>query len=357
MRRAARALAVAALALAGPVHAQPVDPAWDAARALALGRTGALVPSERLRMLAFGRALGAGVGGPAETAALRADLVRQGFYHRGPPAVIGAQAAIRPLALADANLNGGIAEAALILPGGLVLVPVPGARAVGGLAFGAAAEGALRIAWSPGRFLDLRGGLFAAHAPGPALTLGGAQAEVCARNHLAGWTFADLCWRSERSFRRLSDSRAEAAEASIAHLWSGRTAHHEATLAAGWRAIDGAGQPTLRAELVSAWPGLATRAGVTLAGEAPGRVAERLRGFVELRGRAGGGVAGIALWASRSEGAFLGSIRRDDSFGATVFGTLPGGLVVTAGVAQTESSAARLDGPRLIFSVTRAVGP
>jgi hypothetical protein len=346
MRRAA-ALAVALMA--APAAAQVPAP-FD--RAYELGQTGALVRSERLRTLAFGRALEAGASPRAQVGALRRDLAMQGFYHRGAPAVVDADAALRLLVLGEANLNGGVSEAALLLPGGAVLVPVPPSRAVPGVAVGAAADAALRVAWAPGRVVAVEGGAWGAWAPEAALTLGGARLAACARNHLAGWTFADLCARADRVWRAKSVSRAEAAEASLSQLWSGAATHHEAVLAVGWRDIDGAGQGTLRAEWGAVWPGAATRAGVTLATPADGRVAERLRAFAEVRLRTGAGVMGLTLWHALSDGPFLGSMRHDRTSGASLVADLPGGVAFSLGIVQTVSDAALFDAPQITLGLS-----
>lgn len=291
--------------LAGPVAAQQgSDDLRDRVQ---------LVASERLRTFALARGLGAGSDGIGVARDLRALLTRQGFYLDRPGLdLILADQRFSPRLAHVPNLNGGAENRTLDLGGGFVLELREDRLARSGVALGLGYDAQARVAWMPGRFVEGRAQAGVLHAPAPDLTQTSLHLSVCSRNHLSGWSFADLCLRETRVERALQDSTLREVELGFANLFEtpGRT--HELTLSAGRGFGDGPARSFVTLGLDSAGLRLATRLGLRLGapvGTETGPTTE-LRG--ELRWRVQDRVAGLGLSVFRSSSSlFLGQVRRD----------------------------------------------
>lgn len=80
-RGPARPLRLRGRGLLALAVAATLPPSGACSQSYDLGRSGDLVVSERLRILAHGRALADGASPIARTLSLKADMIAQGFYH------------------------------------------------------------------------------------------------------------------------------------------------------------------------------------------------------------------------------------------------------------------------------------
>ncbi len=192
-----------------------------------------LIGSERLRTFTLARGLDPEAGGIGVAQDLKALLVAQGFYlDQGTGAVLQRRQSLYPLLAYVPNLNGGLENRNLELAG-LTFKLNQEQVAQGGLALGGGYDGALRLGWSEGRYVEARYQVEALYAPDPDLTQTEDRLSVCARNHLDGWTFADLCLRQTRIWQDLSERTRQEAELSFAHLFEAGQRTHEITLSGG----------------------------------------------------------------------------------------------------------------------------
>lgn len=287
---------------AGPAPADPRDHA----------RLAIIAPSERLQLHVLGRALETPRPPLRFSRAMRHGLERTGFYHEGPrPALIAVETRFSPLLGWDANLNGGYFNGRFELQG-LIFEVEPERVAKAGLVGGATLGSDLRLAYGPGRYLELRTAAEAVWSPQHRLGRADAALTLCSRNHLRGWTFADVCAGASRGWRELSTSSATSASATLTTLFAGPAAHHEIT---GGLARYGRSAGTQRALTLSwgaVWQRVTTHLSLTLLEPIPGETATRQRLSADLRWLWGGQPVSLGLRHARSAGGMILGIPRED---------------------------------------------
>ncbi|MCE6949665.1 lipocalin [Cereibacter sphaeroides] len=336
------AFAVLALLLPAPVRGQSYE----------LGRSGDLVVSERLRILAQGRALADGASPMARTLSLKADMIAQGFYHEGGLERVMAEASLSPTLGWSPNLNGGVANSRIGFAGGWLeidpaYVAKPGATA--GLLF----ESEVRLSWGTGRFLqaELDGAVARARESG--YERRDRRLLLCSRNHLQGWSFLDLCLRQSESDRSLSRQEQRETSIQFAHLLTAENSYHEIRLELGDRRQPDYSQPRAGLELHSVWSGLATRIGLGLGPAVEGRTVERCDIFADLRWRLAGAVTGLSLWRSHASGGeVFGIAQTDVSTGLALFRQITPQLDLSVQYVRTRSTVDLFDSRQLGLDVS-----
>ncbi|WP_420024551.1 lipocalin (plasmid) [Cereibacter azotoformans] len=303
-----------------------------------LGRSGDLVVSERLRILAHGRALAEGASPMARTLSLKADMLVQGFYHEGGIDWVTAEASLSPTLGWSPNLNGGLAGSRIALGGGwLEIDPTYVARsgATAGLLF----ESEARLAWGLGRFLQAEADGAISRAWQSGYERRDRRLQLCSRNHLRGWSFLDLCLRQSESDRSLSQYEQRETSLQFARLLAVPNSYHEIRLDLTQRRQPEYRQPRAGLELHSVWSGLATRFGIGLGQAVEGRTAERVDAFADLRWRMAGAVTGLSLWQSRASGGqVFGLAQSDVSTGVALFRQITPALDLSVQYVRTRSS-------------------
>ncbi|PTR13873.1 lipocalin (plasmid) [Cereibacter azotoformans] len=309
------------------------------AQSYELGRSGDLVVSERLRILAHGRALADGASPMARIRSLKADMTAQGFYHEGPGlAWVLAEASLRPTLGWSPNLNGGVSRRRIEFGGGwLEIDPAYVARA--GATAGLRFESEARLAWGTGRFLqaELDGAISRARESG--YERRDRRFLLCSGNHVTGWTFLDLCLRQTESDRSLSQSEQRDGSVAVSRLFAAPGSYHEIRMELGERRRPGMGQPRVGLEWHSVWSGAATRFGLDLGRPVRDQTVERLEAFAELRWRMGGAVTGLSLWGSHASGGQVFGIgQRDRTLGLALFRQITPRLDLSVQYVQTDST-------------------
>lgn len=295
-------------------------PAAEAgADALARAQMAAMAGSERLRQFTLGQAMLERRGDARVRHALRGTLEQSGFYHDGArPALISRRLSWSPVLAWDANINGGFLNDTFDIYG-LSFEVDPAHRALAGVVTGGRVSGDLRLAYGEGRFLDLRGSIEAVYSPRHDIGRGQAGFEACARNHLQGWTFADLCVTGARSWRTLSDSTTASASARVAHLVAAGQSEHE--LSAGvTRFYQAEGeQNALVLGWSAIWNHAVTDLDLTFAEPIAGETAMRQRISAQVSWRWNETPVSLAVWQQSSDGGMLlGTAREDQVRGLSV---------------------------------------
>ncbi|MGP3698973.1 lipocalin [Rhodobacter sp. NSM] len=336
------ALAVVAVLLPGDACSQSYE----------LGRSGDLVISERLRILAHGQALAEGSSPMARTLSLKADMIAQGFYHRGGFEWVMAEASLSPTLGWSPNLNGGMARSRIALGGGwLEIDPVYVARsgATAGLLF----ESEARLAWGAGRYLQVEADGAISHALHGGYERRDRRLLLCSRNHLRSWSFLDLCVNQSESVRSLSHYEQRETMFQFARLFTAPNSYHEIRLDLTERRQPEYRQPRTGLELHSVWPGLATRLGTGFGRAVEGRTAERLDVFADLRWRMAGAVTGLSLWQSRASGGqVFGIAQRDVSTGVALFRQITPALDISVQYVRTQSSVDLFDNRQIALDLS-----
>lgn len=314
---------------AGVAGADPLDRA----------RMASLAGSERLRLFTLGQALETRAGGPALTRAMRSAMQDSAFYHEVPrPELLRHSLRASPVLAWDGNINGGFLNDSFDL-NGLVFGVDPSRQAMAGLVGGGRASGDLRLAWGPGRHLDLRFGTEVVWSPQHDVGRAALSASACARNHLTAWVFADLCAHASASHRALSDSRSLVFNGTVSRLFATGRASHELSLGAERRLLDEGRQSALTLGWAAVWDHATTDISLTLATPIAGQTVQRLRISAELGLLWQDRPVTIGLWhAVASGGMFLGQARQDASSGLSVGVRLRPQLSVEAVWQLTRSS-------------------
>lgn len=272
-----------------------------------------LAGSERLRQFTLGQAVLQHPESPVLTRAMQSSLRQNGFYHTGSgPVILSRSGQIDPVLAWDANINGGFLNDRFDIFG-LTFDVDPARRALPGIVAGARAGGQTRLAYGEGRFLDLRGSIEAAWSPQHDIGRAQAGFEACSRNHLRGWTFADLCMTAAHSRRSLSSSTTGTVTLGFAQLHAAPSSEHEMTAGLS-RAFLGGGttQDSLSLGWNAVWNRAVTEVDLTLAAPIPGETAmrQRLQGAVgwQWQGRA----LRLGVWHQRADGGMLLGAARSD---------------------------------------------
>lgn len=293
-----------ALALALPGVAQ--------SQAMERAGTAALVQNERLRLYSLTRVLDTRRAPPPVTRASRQALVEQGFYHEpGTSPVIGASVRLTPVLAWDANINGGFINDRFD-HFGLVFEVDPARMARAGLVAGARLGAEMRLAYGPGRFVHLQGQAEAAWSPQHDIGRADAGLSVCARNHVRGWTFADLCASTQAGWRELTSTRGATVSATLSHLFTLGPGYHQISLglAHHWRPEGQQDAMTLGWGAV--WNQLATDLSLTLSPGIPGETALRQRINAQASWNWNRTPVSLSVWQVRAGGGRLLGVDRHD---------------------------------------------
>ena len=327
----AAALALAVLALGAPAPA--------AADAFDRARVSQIAPSERLRLFAFGKLLERGRALPGTVAALKQDMVRQGFYYApGGERLIASQLWAEPVLSHDGNINGGTPKDSFSA-GGFTFTADPSITAKSGVVVGVSGGGLARLAWAEGRFVEAAAAAETVWSPEHEIGRSSAQLRLCARNHLAGWSFLDLCQSGAVLERDLGRSHQRQTEATLSTLVESRGGYHELALGLA-RVETGTGnQEVLSLSLDTVWDRFATTAALSFSSPIPEETAQRLRLSGELHWLALDRRWSLGLWQQRADGgSFLGEAREDRATGVTLATDLRPGLRLEAGLVRNSST-------------------
>lgn len=285
-----------------------------AAQADALMRAGmaGMAGSERLRQFTLGQAMLEQPQAQGLARAMQASLRQNGFYHTSSgPAVLSRSWQVDPVLAWDANINGGFLNDRFDIFG-LTFDVDPARRALPGIVGGARLGGQMRLAYGEGRFLDLRGSLEGAWSPEHDIGRAQAGFEACARNHLSGWNFADLCVTAAHSRRSLSTSTTGTVTLGFARLHAAPQSEHEVSAGVTRSFLGGASQDSLSLGWNAVWNRAVTELDLTLAAPIPGDTAmrQRISGAVgwQWQGRA----MRLGVWHQRSDGGMMLGMARAD---------------------------------------------
>jgi hypothetical protein len=299
---------------------------------------------ERLRLRVHAAALSDGTLPAPGVVRMRRDMERQGYYFDGgPPDVVASDVVLAPTLAWDGNINGGVMRDHFVA-GGLVFEAAPEVRAVGGAVAGVQGLYRTRVALKNGRLIELRGGVELGYAPTVRLGRADTQLGICLQNHLAGWSFLDICGTKAFYWRDLVEGNAEQISLEATQvLVAGASAHQ-----LGLRALRVSGeadkQDRVAFSVSSVWTRVATQTKLTLGKDVPGTTS--------LRYRLEGGVSWLmldrvfSLNLSRQElggGAFLGVPRRDEVHEMTLAVDLRTGAELSLGLVDSRSTAAIAD--------------
>lgn len=299
-----RALVVLIVALAMPVTG-------FADTLMRVGLAG-MAGSERLRQFTLGQAVLQRPDNPAITRAMQASLRQNGFYHTGPGlALLSRSGQIDPVLAWDGNINGGFLTDRFDIFG-LSFEVDPARRALPGMVAGARVSGQMRLAYGEGHFLDMRGSVEAAYSPQHRIGRAQAGFEVCARNHLTGWTFADACVTAAHSHRSLVSSTTGTLTLGLARLHAARASEHELSFDVARAFQGGTEQDSLSLGWDAVWNRAVTGLNLTLAAPVAGETVMRQR----LNGSVGwlwqGRAMRVGAWHQRSDGGMLLGVARAD---------------------------------------------
>lgn len=289
-------------------------PSIAAADTMDRARLAPLAGSERLRMFTLGQAMAPGASRAASrgaAGAMRGALERAGFYHEGGPAVIERSLRASPVLAWEDNINGGYYHDSYDLFG-LSFDVSPAHVAQSGLVAGGRVDGAMRLSWGEGRVIDLSAGVEAAWSPRHDIGRASASLQACARNHVTGWTFADLCASASGGRRALSSGHSVAVSAGLAHLFAAGESAHQLSLELEQRQSDGGAQTGLTLGWSAVWNRAVTQLSVGFATPIEGASATRLR----VSARAGwmwqDRPVSVSLWHLESSGGMLLGVPRED---------------------------------------------
>lgn len=306
--RGGLAAALALLLLALPALADP----------LARARMAGLAPSDRLHAYALARGLAAERGARPLAGALRQALTGLAFYHDGAPAVIRAQARATPVLAWDANINGGYLNDRFTI-GNLVFAIDPARRARAGLLLGLSFGAEARLAWGPGRYVEVQAGGEALWSPEHRMGRASAGVSACLRNHLRGWTFADLCASASQGWRVLSQGTGASASAGLSTLLTAGPAHHEFSLRLARLAQPEGPQTEASIGWGAVWNRAASEVTLTVLSPVPGESVPRRRAAADVSWLAAGRPVTLGLrWQEAWGGMLLGRPRADETLAVSV---------------------------------------
>lgn len=274
-------------------------------------RLAPLASSERLRLFTLARAQDTRRAPPAYTNALRRALRDTGFYNEGGAELMDRSLRFSPILTWDDNINGGYFHDRLVI-GGLIFDADPASRARAGLMLGGRLDATARLSWAEGRIIDLRAMAEIAWSPVHDIGRGAAGVEVCARNHVTGWTFVDVCASASASRRALTEGSSTGISAALVHLFSTAGAAHQISLEVDRRALDAGQQTGATLGWSAVWNGAVTE--FTLGTATP------IAGATATRGRIGARVGflwrdrpvSVSAWHVQASGGMLLGMARED---------------------------------------------
>lgn len=311
--------------------------AGDAVRRAELS---AVAGSERLRIFAYGKLLETGNAPRSAVVQMKQDMVRQGFYFDpGSPALIATEAWVAPVLSYDGNINGGVLQDSFVFNGFLFQAD-PEYLAKAGVVGGLQAGGVTRLAWANGRYVEARLRAEAVWSPEHQIGRGNAELALCSRNHVAGWTFADLCHTASVVSRELGRSTAQETALSLSQMVRTGAAYHELTVELTDTRTETASQPGVTLTWGALWDGAATELSLTHAAPVDGEIALENRVAAEMQWLWRGHAMGLGLWyQTAGGGAFLGTPRDDRSGGISLSYQSRPGLTVQVGYMANRSTA------------------
>lgn len=318
------------LMMASPAHADAVD----------LARIASISGSERLRMFAYGKLLETDVAPRAAAVQMKQTLIRQGFYYEpGLRRMIAAEAWAAPVLSYDGNINGGTLQDSFVF-NGFEFEADPAYRAKAGAVFGLSAGSVGRLAWANGRYLEGRLRGEAVWSPEHRIGRSNAELALCSRNHLAGWTFVDLCHTLSKVDRELGSSTSRKTALSLTHLFTTGASHHEITAELANTDYDTGSQPAVTLAWGAVWNSAATKLSLTKAAGVDGETALNSRIAAEVQWLWQGRVVGMDLWHQSADGGtFLGTPRADKATGFGLSYQIRTGLTAQVGYMVNRSTA------------------
>ncbi|MEO8242005.1 MAG: hypothetical protein ABI832_06800 [bacterium] len=272
--------------------------------------------SERLRLFAFGKMLETGMAPRAAVLQMKQDMVVQGFYYdAGTSRLIDKNGWLAPVLRYDGNINGGALRDSFVFDG-QVFDAAPDFRAKAGVVAGLAGGGAVRLAWSNGRYLEARVQGDAVWSPDYRIGRTTAELALCSRNHLTGWTFLDFCHSAAVTSRDLGSTTTQATDLSLSQLFAAGEGYHELTADLSQASYDIGQQPALTLSWDAVWDQASTRLALTVAAPIKGETVLRQRLDVGMNWQWHGRSMGVDLWHQRADGGtFLSSPRADTTTG------------------------------------------
>lgn len=325
--------------------------------------------SERLAVFAQTKALDAGDLSPATVGALNDGLERLGFgsgVRAGQ--VLAKSATLAPTLGYDGNLNGGYPGSVFDV-GGIVLTADPAYVAVPAATVGAEMSARLRLSLGRGQIFEASADATTAYAPTRDLSKSSAAASACAKTHLQGWTFLDLCAEQGASYRSLGQSLATTTSAGLTTLFATGAAAHEVTMTLSNTTLSGGNQGGVSLGWTSVWDGAVTRLQAGIAAPVPGQTVQRARIEAGAAWVMADHPIDLGLWASQSEGGTtLGIARRDQAQGLSLStewtwpSNLPaqrllgrGPVTTELGLSQTQSTISLYNDRQISFTARFAL--
>lgn len=281
------------------------------ADAMDRARLSSLSGSERLRMFTLGQAMDTGRAPLSVRNAMRQALTQTGFYHQGAPALVNRSLRASPVLAWDDNINGGYFNETYTLFG-LPFVVSPNNVARAGLVLGGRLDGSLRLAWAEGRTLDLSASAEAAWSPVHDMGRSTAHVQACARNHIARWTFADVCATASGGRRALSSGHSVAVSAGLSRVYGGASSAHEISVELEQRRLSPGDQTGLTLGWGAVWNRAVTQVSVGIATPIPGASATRLRLTARVGWMWDNRPVNVSLWHLQSGGGMLLGVPRAD---------------------------------------------
>ena len=296
------ALLIVALAGTAPALADAMDRA----------RMAPLASSERLRLFTFGRALHGPNPSQTVTTALRRSMERTGFYHQqGGLALLGHSLRFSPVLAWDDNINGGYFNDTLEIFG-LPFQVNPDNLARSGLVLGGRVDGSVRLVYAEGRYLDLTANTEAAWSPRHQIGRANAALSACARNHVSGWTFADVCVTAAGGWRELSSSTSTAVSTKLSQLFATTAATHQVSVEVERSQLSIGAQTSVTLGWASVWNRATSDLSLTLGAPIPGAAATRARLSARTSWIWHNRPVTLSAWHMRSSGGMLLGMPRED---------------------------------------------
>jgi len=270
--------------------------------------------------------------------------VAQAFYHDARrPAVISTSARLTPVLAWDANINGGFLHDRFD-HFGLIFEVDPSRRALAGLVAGARFSTELRLAYGLGRYLEVQANGEAAWSPRHKTGRANVGLSVCSRNHLAGWTFGDLCASTQTSRRALSSNRSAVVSGTLTHLFTAGPAYHQISFGLARHQQQEGQQNAATLGWGAVWNRLTTDLSLTLSPGIADEHALRRRIDAQASWIWGQRAYSLSLWQIDAHGGrLLGVDRRDRLRGLGLSSRLHRNIMVELTHQQTTSTHALFD--------------
>lgn len=303
-------------------------------------RLAELSGSERLRLRAYGQALSNDTLPHSLLPLMRQRMVRQGYYvDRGQAALVAQETWVAPLLAWDVNINGGVLQDRFVW-NGLMFEADQDYRAKVGIVAGASAGAILRYGWDTGRIIELQGGAELGWSPAHDIGRADLMLSVCSQNHLAGWSFLDLCAANHRSWRQLGSVSAGQVSAVYSRIIPASQSLHELGFGYIRAFADETSQNRMLLSAESVWNRTLTKLTITLGQAIDDSTAlrNRIEAKVGWIGSNRGWV--LDLWSQQAAGGlFLGAKRQDHAQGIGLTTDLLSGASIRIGYLDSRSSA------------------